>query len=290
MRSLARSPSAANNSWSLWRKRKAPDAAIMARERGASFNVSPDERFGPHLGRRRGRAAIRGIAALAVLGLGWAQFDGRFDALGWLSSISTTVTSAVAPLFERSPSRTSEATKPVLTPIVAPAGTEQAARSARLAPDNASAAPPPPGSPPAILNAAPATPAAPAEATAPQTAGISAAYAPPAPAPADPNQARATAAGLHSELSRVLLARLSTDDFRNAKAAIDTALAETADDDALVWPRQRKAEQALFKVHFVPGAASDCRRYVVTIAKDGWSTTALPMERCGVQRKAPPRK
>ena len=273
MRSPARSPSA----------RPSSDAAVMARERVASFNVSPDERIGPHLGRRRGRTLLRGVAVLALLGVGWAQLDGRFDALGWLSTISTTVTSTVAPLFERGPHRTAEPAKPVLTPIVAAAGTEPTARSARVTPDDA-ASPPPATPAPSVINAPPSA-GAPTQPT-----EIASNYAPPTPPPADPYQVRAAAAGLHSDLSRVLLARLSADDFRNAKAAIDTALAETADDDALVWPRQRKAEQALFKVHFVPGAAPDCRRYVVTIAKDGWSTTALPMERCGVPRKAAQRK
>ena len=47
--------------------------------------------------------------------------------------------------------------------------------------------------------------------------------------------------------------------------------------------RQRKAEEALFKVRFVPGAPAGCRRYVVTVTKDGWLTTALPMEKCGPQ-------
>jgi len=47
-----------------------------------------------------------------------------------------------------------------------------------------------------------------------------------------------------------------------------------------VWPRQRKPELALFEVRFVPGAAPHCRRYVVTVTKDGWSTTAPPMEKC----------
>jgi hypothetical protein len=49
-----------------------------------------------------------------------------------------------------------------------------------------------------------------------------------------------------------------------------------------VWPRQRKPEHALFRVRFVQGAAPGCRRYVVTITKDGWLTTALPMEKCEV--------
>lgn len=113
--------------------------------------------------------------------------------------------------------------------------------------------------------------------------------APPAPLPppeadpADPHQQRALAAGLHPGLSRALLSRLNEDDFRNAKIAIDTAIAEVAEGAKHVWPKQRAPERALFTVHFVRGAADDCRRYVVTVLKDRWTTTALPMERCGVK-------
>lgn len=106
---------------------------------------------------------------------------------------------------------------------------------------------------------------------------------PPRIDPADPYQRRAVGVGLHPDLSRVLLARMSAADYRNAGYAIDTAIAKTGDGEDFVWPRQRKPEQALFRVHFVKGAAAQCRRYVVTVVKDGWSTTALPMERCGAQ-------
>jgi hypothetical protein len=104
--------------------------------------------------------------------------------------------------------------------------------------------------------------------------------------PTDPVQKRAAAVGLSPDLSRALLARLTAADFENAAAAIRTAIAETPDDGVLVWPKQRKPELALFKVHFVQGAASaECRRYVVTfVTKDGWSTTAPPMERCGAAK------
>jgi hypothetical protein len=107
---------------------------------------------------------------------------------------------------------------------------------------------------------------------------------------ADPLQVRAEAVGLHPGVSRVLLGRLSEADYRNAGVAIKTALAETPDNAVHVWPRQRKPELAVFKVHFVPGAASDCRRYVVTVTKDGWMTTALPMERCGAHVRQALRK
>ena len=94
---------------------------------------------------------------------------------------------------------------------------------------------------------------------------------------------RAAAVGLHPDLSSVLLARLSPTDYRNAGFAIETAMEETPDNAVFVWPRQRKPELALFRVRFVAGAAPGCRRYVVTVVKDGWPTTALPMEKCNVR-------
>jgi hypothetical protein len=109
---------------------------------------------------------------------------------------------------------------------------------------------------------------------------------PPSIDPGDPYQKRAADAGLHPGLSRVLLARLTAADYRNARQAIDTAIARTGDTSEFIWPRQRKPEQALFRIHFVKGAASSCRRYVVTVVKDGWSTTAMPMERCGIEIKS----
>jgi hypothetical protein len=103
---------------------------------------------------------------------------------------------------------------------------------------------------------------------------------PPKVDPGDPYQKRAVAVGLHPDISRALLTRLSPTDYRNAETAIQTAVAKTPDNAVYVWPRQRKPELALFRVHFVPGAAPTCRRYVVTVTKDGWSTTAPPMEKC----------
>jgi hypothetical protein len=109
-------------------------------------------------------------------------------------------------------------------------------------------------------------------------------YAPP-PKAIDRNQIKAEAAGLHPGLSSMLLGRLSDADYANAKKAIETALVETDDNAAHFWPAKRKGDLALYRIHFVTGAAPDCRRYVVTVAKAGWLTTALPMERCGVKRK-----
>lgn len=96
---------------------------------------------------------------------------------------------------------------------------------------------------------------------------------------------RAEAAGLHPDLSLALLERLSNNDFKNAALAIEMALRELEDNAVLVWPRQRAPNEALYVIHFVTGAGPNCRRYVVAIDKDRWSTTAQPVERCGVARR-----
>jgi len=104
------------------------------------------------------------------------------------------------------------------------------------------------------------------------------------PTPHDRIEARAESVGLHPGLSHAVLARFSSVDFRNARKAIDTAIARTPDNGVFIWPRRREPGRALFRVHFVAGAGPDCRRYVVTVTMNGWTTTALPMEKCGVPR------
>jgi hypothetical protein len=104
---------------------------------------------------------------------------------------------------------------------------------------------------------------------------------PPSVDPKDPYQKRAAAVGLHPDISRVLLTKMSATDFRNADHAIKTALAKTADGETFVWPRKEEPKVARFEVRFVAGAPRDCRRYVVVVSKDRWSTTARPMETCG---------
>ena len=52
----------------------------------------------------------------------------------------------------------------------------------------------------------------------------------------DPYQRRASAVGLHPDISRALLTRLSSADFRNARVAIETAVAKTPDAGTFVWP------------------------------------------------------
>ena len=113
---------------------------------------------------------------------------------------------------------------------------------------------------------------------------------PPRVDPEDPYQRRAVAVGLHPGLSRVLLERMSPTDYRNAGIAIQRALGNPDNNATVVWPRQRIPELALFRVRFVPGAPQGCRRYVVTITKDGWTTTAPPMESCGSRTASLPHR
>lgn len=97
-------------------------------------------------------------------------------------------------------------------------------------------------------------------------------------------QKRALAIGLHPDLSRVLLSSMSDVDYRNAGTAIRKALAQTIDDEKFTWPLKPSATLASFEVHFVKGSSLDCRRYIVTVKKNGWTTTARPMEKCGLAR------
>ncbi|HMN37321.1 MAG TPA: hypothetical protein PKD49_06370 [Hyphomicrobium sp.] len=103
---------------------------------------------------------------------------------------------------------------------------------------------------------------------------------PPAVDPADRYAARALAAGLHPDLSRVVLGKLTLADYGNARQAITAALAETPDGGTYIWPPKPDRKHAQFEVRFVAGAPKDCRRYVVTVIKDRWSTTARAMEKC----------
>lgn len=98
------------------------------------------------------------------------------------------------------------------------------------------------------------------------------------PGPLTATQKHALAAGLHPDLSRDLLERLSATDYRNASVVIGAALAGKP---APRGATARTASAAAFSVHFVEGGAEGCRRFVVTIAKAGWETTAPPMESCG---------
>lgn len=254
----------------------------------APVELFPGERIGRPLARTQYRTAVRrGILMLFVIAGGWAFLDERVTLPEWLidesKALYSSVENRVKTLTETSgPTAVSSSNASVL----ATAGTaaKLAALDQPLPPEPApvaSAAREPveaqAGRPATIATVPPS-----AEADA---APMSGPLPPPVVDPADPNQKKAVAVGLHPELSRVLLARLSAADYRNAGVAIQTALAETPDNSVYIWPLQKKPDLAMFKVHFVSGAVDDCRRYVVTVSKDGWLTTALPMEKCGLRRK-----
>lgn len=228
----------------------------------------PGERICPPVA-NGGNAMLRGYALIfLVLGGGWAVLTKQADLQGWMSTATAAVSSFMPPPGPDSiavPSQTEASTaKPAPPPAIPqPIDTKEVAD----APGDAAAKPDAPETDTATLPA-------PDEA-------VPAPLPPPNVDRSNPYQVRAAAVGLHPELSQVLLKRLSPTDYRNAGIAIRTAMAETPDDGVFVWPRQRTPQLALFKVHFVKGAAADCRRYVVTVTKDGWTTTALPMEKCG---------
>jgi hypothetical protein len=255
------------------------EALDAAEEDYPHLELSPGERIvQPRAGTGR-KAMLRGVLLLIVLGGGWALLGDQTWPTWLLAEIA-----ALSPSLERkAPERPAPVRSEMATndaPTTQPAALDampttppQDPSRAPAASDAAARSPAPPLAanlvPPAAARADEEAPASP--------------LPPPAVDPADPYQARAVAVGLHPDLSRVLLAKLTPTDYRNAGIAILTAVAETPDSAVFIWPRQRKPELALFQVRFVPGAAPGCRRYVVSVTKDGWLTTALPMERCGPQ-------
>jgi hypothetical protein len=236
------------------------------------------ERIGPPLAGAAGKALLRGLFLLLVAGgVSWLMLSDRQTWPAWLSND----VKAVARWIERSSlelrAQTASPPRPVrLEAANKPVAIEAPITSAPMAASRAE----PPSELPARPEPAPITTAALPYPTTAAPAAAAEPFTPPRVDPSDPYQARAAAAGLHPELSRVLLARLSETDYRNARTAVETAVAETPDNAVFVWPRQRKPDLALFRVRFVAGAAPGCRRYVVTVVKDGWLTTALPMEKC----------
>ena len=238
----------------------------------ASEDFFPGERIGPPV-RTRARALLRKCLFLSIAaGIGWAAFNNPETVKAILSSAASTVS---AMMEHHTPEPTAAAPKPAaLQPL---ASSEIAAAPGEAAAPVAASQ----------MQAAVAPDAAPADAADEDAAPAASPLPPPKADPADPYQSRALAVGLHPDLSRVLLTRLTPADYRNAGIAIKTALAETPDNAEYIWPKQRNPELALFQVHFVAGATPDCRRYVVQVTKGGWLTTALPMEKCGVRTGKP---
>lgn len=210
---------------------------------------------------RSGRRFVRSLLfVVAVLGAGWALQDNPALAPVWKSIESALKQPAPLP----PPAETAQVPPAPLqalpaTEVAATPGTEAGAVATPPAANKETSAAAPEASVAAVEPLKPAI-----------------------PDPKDPQQVRAAAVGLHPDLSRVLLKRLSASDYRNAEVAIKTALLQTPDSDVLEWPREAKRDAAVFQVRFVAGASGDCRRYVVEITKDSWITTAPAMEKCGL--------
>lgn len=258
--------------------------------------LSPGERVCPPPHRSRIAAALRGIVFIMIVGIAiCVMFVDRASWPWWLraavdQSISM-VEQARSELNERAESAVERAESPLGAPEAQAALDERPAFvSEPLPPSDTAAVEPPVEAESVDVVTLNATETSQADETAalPGTAddaddAESERLPPPVVDPDDPYQRRAASVGLHPGLSRVLLERMTEADYRNAGIAIQKALQNTDNDAVVIWPRQRKPELALFRVRFVPGAAPGCRRYVVTITKDGWTTTALPMENCGSQ-------
>ncbi len=225
------------------------------------------ERIGEPLPRTgRQRLLRRSAAAALAAGGGWAYWTEQVSVPPWLTDAATGAVSAAMksapPVVER---KVTEAAKPSVPEIMKPLPTVEVAAT--------------PGTDPA------AAPTAPAAEDAAESRGAEP-LPPPKAGKADPYAQRAAAVGLHPDLSRVLLEKMTAADYKNAGIAIKTALAEIPDSEVYTWPvynspKERKLDAALFEVRFVAGAPSGCRRYVVAVSKDGWLTTALPLEKCG---------
>lgn len=241
-------------------------------DRAVIFDIG--DRAGSPLPRPRSKALRRSFLVLALLGIGGATYQ---DPSLWPRAWSL-LAPAGAWLIEaaQSPPPKAPSSPPAATQTLAPV------------PD---AAPREPVPPPRVAVPPDPAPAPSAEKPPPPTdtrsaaeAARDAAITAMRPPTTDPHQKRAEAVGLHPDLSVALLKRLTDADFKAAASAIRKALADLGDDGALIWPEKPAPTAALFRVSFVQGAAPDCRRYIVAIAKDGWQTTALPVEKCGIRR------
>lgn len=255
---------------------------MSARGRHSSFahdDLFPGERIGPPLA-GSGKALLRGcLLLLLISGGAWSVTGDPAPWRRWLPDEGAALSRFIDRLrVALAPAEPSSAPAPRIRRDwdAKPAALEPPPLAPLLPARAVPAAPPV-----AAVEPEPITTAALPEAASPSPPGVP--LGPPKVDPSNPDQVRAAAVGLHPELSPVLLARLSPTDYRNAGYAIATAVKETPDTGVFVWPRQRKPELALFRVRFVAGAAPGCRRYVVTVVKDGWLTTAMPMEKCSAE-------
>ncbi len=237
--------------------------------RDFSLDVAPTDRVGAPL-RNKHKAKLRGIFLCAVAAAGiWPFVAGDPSAhtlVESATSLLNLVVSNVRDIAERAaedrgptPAEASNATLATPPPLTELPRALQPSQneSASAAPDEETST--------ASLGAAYTETPEPAESAADQS----------------PKRTHAIAAGLSPDLPNVLLTRLSEADLKNAAYAVKTALAKTPDDGTFSWPPKPSRQLALFEVRFVPGAADGCRRYIVMVTKDRWSSTSAALEKCG---------
>lgn len=254
----------------------------------------PGERIGAPLPSRARRAARRLLATSLIASIGWAAYQTQatwrpLAELAW-RDIAAQLAASVPPDQPRAiASQTATAEPPLVEPLP---GAKDVAEIAGTNPAPPQAAPSTPTetAPPAesITTASIATSDTGENSNTAEPATVAPLPEPEAD-PADPLQKKAVNAGLHPRVSKVLLESLTDADYRNARTAIQKALAEAADSEKFIWPRgapDAAAKRAVFQVHFVTGSGGDCRRYIVTVVKNGWTTTAPPMEKCGLRMAA----
>jgi hypothetical protein len=240
-----------------------------------TLTVEPDERVGAPLPKRnRLRRTLAGL--LLMTGAGTVAW--YVGPAGLIEAGKTLVEGAVSTAQDIA-ARSRVESSPDVAAASNPAG------------DASPLAPAAPGNGPEILPVLTPVPepTTPPAAEAPATEALGTDYAETA-APAEtaqdqtPKRKRAIAVGLGPDLPNVLLSRLSKADLENAGYAIKTALAKTQDDASFAWPKKPSRQQALFEIRFVEGAAPGCRRYVVTVTKERWSSTSAALEKCGSVR------
>jgi hypothetical protein len=236
------------------------------RPSGSAFSVDLDERVGAPLPSRRKSGLARLLVATLLVGGYWAVLTNNLASERLAPVVRSLIDTVVAKVQD----------------IASRAGQDRAPAPEAAPAEQAAVLPP-------MLDVTPAQEETGASAAASEpvsTEALGAAYeekAEPAEEAADktPQRKKAVAAGLSPDLPNVLLSRLSKADFKNAAYAIETALAKTRDDATFSWPPSPSGQQALFEVRFVPGAAQGCRRYIVTVTKDRWTSTSAALEKCG---------
>lgn len=241
----------------------------------------PGERIGaPSPGHTRS-AARQILSCAVILAAGWAAFETHTTWRPWLATSLIKIRAEVVRAQQSPQTQTATALPTPVSPLGA--ATEVAEVTGTTSPlPQATPAPIAPDPAPSEANITTSS-------ITPDASNPTSAAAPlpePEVDPTDPQQKRAAAVGLHPRLSKVVLASLSDTDYRNAGTAIRKALTDATDTEKFIWPRESDKKLAVFQIHFVAGAAETCRRYIVTIVKNGWTTTAPPMEKCGLKTAA----